>query len=40
LEDVYADAVDRKYTELPEAHKKLVSEAVSKLESLVQDALR
>jgi hypothetical protein len=40
LEDVYADALDRKDMELPEAHKKLIEDATSTLQTMVEDALR
>jgi hypothetical protein len=40
LEDVYAEAVDRGNMDLPEAHKKLLAEAVYNLKRMVQDALR
>jgi hypothetical protein len=40
LEDVYADALDRRYTELPDSHKKLIANAVDKLKTMVTDALQ
>jgi hypothetical protein len=40
LEDVYADAVDKKCLDLPDAHRKLVTVAASNLESMVREALR
>jgi hypothetical protein len=39
LEDVYADALDRRFTELPDAHKKPLTNAVANLKALVEEAL-
>ena|SRR6266850_8458954 len=39
LEEVYADALDKGYSELPDSHKRLVTEAVRDLQMLVNQAL-